>query len=498
MAAAARYAFALFLVASATVVSVIVDQAVQTPNLALIFVLPVVIAAVSVGWGPAIVAAVVGVLAVNFFLIPPRYSLDVASPANVWGLVLLLLTAAIVSTVAAQARRRAMEAWAAADQALALQAMARAMTGALDREAIARAAAEALGRLFKSPAVVLIEADGELTLAGASSGAGLGEADQDAARWVAASRLPARGQAYPAESASFDFWPVLTPLRRQCVIGVRLSDRDEDRPSAPEQMIEIVGGYLAVAIDRDEYARQALESRVHSAGERLKADLLAAVSHDLKTPLSTILLTLQSLRRFASSHDAATQADLLALAEAETARLSGLVGKLLDMSRIEAGAVAPAPRPVAPDALVKAALERAAGALAGHRIFNEVDASAPLLNVDASLFEAALGNVLENAGKYSPPGSDVVIRSGAEGEEGWIEVLDSGPGFGGEIEPLFEKFARGEAGDGRPPGTGLGLSIARAFMEAQGGGVQAENRPRGQGARVRLWASLAPPGQAAA
>jgi two-component system sensor histidine kinase KdpD len=256
-------------------------------------------------------------------------------------------------------------------------------------------------------------------------------------------------------------------------------------------MVEIVGGYLAVALDREAYAAQVLESRVEVASERLKADLLAAVSHDLKTPLSTVLFTLQSLKKFDAKHDAATRAELLTLAETETARLSTMVGNLLDMNRLDAGAVVVRTAAVEPAELAAEALRSAAVALAGRQVHNEVRADGAALQVDASLFETALANVLENAGKYAPPGSAIWIRSGEAAGAGWIEVQDEGPGFPQPIEPMFEKFSRGVSGDGRPPGTGLGLSIARGFLEAQGGRVEAENLADGKGARVRLSAPLA-------
>ena len=493
-----RYCLSVLMVAAASVVAVVFDQAVHIPNLSLIFVLPVVIVAVSFGWKPAMAAACLAVVADNFFLIEPRFTLGVADPANVWALGLLLVVAAIASTVAAQSRRRALEAIRAADQATALQAMARAMTGAVDREAIAHAAAQALYRLFAATALILIEEAGELSLAASTGGVRLSAADAEAARWVVSSRLPTRAGAYPADGATFDFWPVITPQRRQCVIGVRFSDCEDGRPEAAERMVEIVGGYLSVAVERDDYARQALEQRVHTTSERLKSDLLAAVSHDLKTPLSTILLTLQSLRKFAGAHDEAARAELLALAERETARLSGLVGKLLDMSRIDAGAVSPALVRASPADLAAAALERVAPALADRIVANQTSERAPALMADPLLFETALAAVLENAAKYSAPGSAITVRSGSDDVAGWLEVLDTGPGFAGSAEPLFEKFARGAEGDGRPPGTGLGLAIARGFLEAQGGGVTAENRRDHRGARVRLWLPLADPGRVAA
>jgi two-component system sensor histidine kinase KdpD len=244
-----------------------------------------------------------------------------------------------------------------------------------------------------------------------------------------------------------------------------------------------------------------METRVEMAGERLKADLLSAVSHDLKTPLSTILVTLQSLQKF-PRRDAAGRAELLSLAEKETARLSGLVSNLLDMSRLDAGAVVVAATPLSPAALLARARERAAQALAGRTFTDEVDPAAPALLADPGLTETALANVLENAGKYAPAGSAIRVRFTVRGAEGVLEVADEGPGFEGAVEPLFEKFTRGVQGDGRPPGTGLGLSIVRGFLQAQGGRVEADNRTDGpdgerRGASVRLILPLAPAATAA-
>ena len=154
---AAAYALSLALVAAATLAAVLVDHVQPAPNLSLIFVLPVVIAAVSFGWGPAIAAAVLGALAFNFFLIAPRYSLGIADPANLWALILLLITAGIVSGVASHSRRRAVEALRAVEQATALQTLARTLVGATGREGVTKAAAQALYQLFGAPAVVFLQ-----------------------------------------------------------------------------------------------------------------------------------------------------------------------------------------------------------------------------------------------------------------------------------------------------------------------------------------------------
>lgn len=490
------YGAALLAVVAATFAGVLVHTSVSAPNASLVFVLPVVFAAAWFGWGPSLMAAVLGVMAYNFFLIEPRYTFRVADPANVWALLLLLITAAAVSVVAAQSRRRAIATQTAADQAIALQSLARTLVGATTRQAIADCCAEAVSSLFGAPAVVLLEEQQTFTVRGEAGGAKLSSPDEEAARWALAERRATRGGNYPVGESEFDFWPVVTRSRQAAVIGVRLGDPDTGRPEAPERLVEIVEGYLSVALDREAYSHRALERQVQSAGERLKADLLAAVSHDLKTPLSTILFTLQSLRKFDRDHDQKTRVELLAGAEAEAARLNRMVENLLDMSRVEAEAVCVQAAPVEPADLIAKALERAAPALDGRKVVNRADVRAPPLLVDAALFETALANLLENAGKYSPKGSAVRIESGEEDGMGWIEVLDEGPGFDRMPEALFEKFVRGREGDGRPPGTGLGLAIAQSFIAAQGGRIEAANREDGQGARVRLVAPLARAGAA--
>lgn len=488
--AALGYLAALIAVAVATGLAIAVDREIQAPNLSLIFVLPVVFAAATFGWGPSLLAAVGGALAYNFFLIAPRYTFAVEDVANIWALVLLISVAAAVSAMAAQSRRRAILALEAAAQAQALNALARSLVAQTDRAGLASCAAEVLSRLLHAPAVVFVGPAEELEAFGDPGAASLTAADAEAARWSLASRLATRGGAYPVGEASFDFWPVITPQRQEAVIGARLSDRDAVRPENTDDLVATVAGYLSVALDRDAYAAQAVEGQVQVARERVKSDLLAAVSHDLKTPLSTILLTLQSLRTFDAGHDGETRAQLLAAAETETLRLTRMVSDLLDMNRLEAGALAVQRSTIELSAVVSAALERAGSVLQDHQVVR-IDRVAPRVLIDAKLFETALANVLENAGKYAPAGTTITVCVDGDDQQAWVEVLDEGPGFAGPAEPLFEKFARGREGDGRPPGVGLGLSLAKGLLEAQGARIQAADRGDRTGARVRVSAPLA-------
>lgn len=246
---AARYGLALAFVAVATLVAFVVDKLIQAPNLSLVFVLPVVMAAVSFGWGPALAAALAGVLAFDFFFVEPRYSLLVANPTDLWALALLLVIAAVVSSVAAQSRLRALEAREAAVQAEALHDLAHVIIRSPPPAEVARAAAEALARLFNAPAVVLVERDGVLGAPMLAGGATLSPADREAATVALTSQLPTRAETYPVGGASFDFWPVQGAHGRS-VLGVRLGGGDKGRPSDPQRLVEIVGAYLAVSLAR--------------------------------------------------------------------------------------------------------------------------------------------------------------------------------------------------------------------------------------------------------
>ncbi|MBX7250066.1 MAG: DUF4118 domain-containing protein [Caulobacteraceae bacterium] len=489
------YLVAPLLTAVATLAALAAERWVPVAGLGLIYVLPVVIMAVSYGWRSAMAAAVLAVLAFNYFLIEPRFTFRIEDPGNAWVLALLLITAAIVSALAAQSRRRAEVALELASHATAVQGLGRALAATSDRDTILGETAKALAAIAQAPAAVIAFDEGKSIQVLSPAGA-LTPGDAEAARWALGAGCRAKAAAIPMEDAVFDFWPS-GGKHAPAVIGLDLSAGVDGLAPDWERTVQIVGDYLAVALERAYFAEQVLNARVRTESERVKADLLAAVSHDLKTPLSSILVALQSLRRFAGRHDRASRDQLLAVAEAETARLNGLVGNLLDMSRIDADAVAVKPQRTTVMALVKAARLRAAASLDGHPIKVQLAKNLDVI-ADRSLAETALANVLENAGKYSPATTPIEIHATIEDGTVVIAVSDRGPGFPNPAEPLFAKFARGVDSDGRAPGTGLGLAVARGFLLAQGGSIEAASGPGGRGGTVRIRLPQAPSKQAAA
>lgn len=245
------YVVSLALVAAATIVAFVVDHIVQTPNLSLVFVLPVIVAALSYGWGPSLVSALLGVAVFDFLFVEPRLTFEVANPTDIWALALLLMVAAIASTVGAQSRGRALASQRAAEQAEALHDLAHAIIKAAPSQDLIPTAARSLARMFNAPAVILAEKAGKLSPAAASGAASLSPADLEAAQWALANGKPTRAETYPFDQAQFDFWPVLTPANRRLVLGVKFTESPDGRPDAPERLVDLVAGYLAAAPAED-------------------------------------------------------------------------------------------------------------------------------------------------------------------------------------------------------------------------------------------------------
>ena len=244
----AGYALSLMLVVFAAAIAMAAERVVGAPNVTLIFVLPVVVAASAFGWGPALATVVAGALAFDFLFTEPRYSLQIYNPSDMWAAALLLVIAALVSAVAAEGRRRALEAREAAEQAMAVQTLAHAVIERRSRADVLQTAAQALNQAFRAPAVIFLQDGAVFSLAASAGAPQITAAEEEAARWVLTSGTHARAETYPFDRSLFDFWPVAAPGSRSCVLGVGFAAARRGRPASPEQMIDIVAGYVAVAL----------------------------------------------------------------------------------------------------------------------------------------------------------------------------------------------------------------------------------------------------------
>lgn len=248
----ARYGLAALLVAGSTAVAFVVDHLVTAPNLTLVFVLPVIVAASNFGWGPSLATILLSVASFDFFFTRPYFTLQMTEPAEIWAAALLLITAMIVSAVAGQARRRALDAHRAAEQAQALQGLAHVIVAGAPRKAILDAAATALSQIFRAPAVVYAAGDGFLRAEAKAGGAVVSEVENEAAMAALEARTHLQAEAYPNDQSRFDLWPVTPPAVEPFVLGVDFRTSGADRPGEPGRFIEIVGAYLAASLKSDQ------------------------------------------------------------------------------------------------------------------------------------------------------------------------------------------------------------------------------------------------------
>ncbi len=238
-----------------------------------------------------------------------------------------------------------------------------------------------------------------------------------------------------------------------------------------------------MAIERVRLAREMDDARVAAEAERLRGALLTSLSHDLKTPLTSILGAANSLREYGDRFDAQSRAEMIETIEEEAARMARFVGNLLDMTRLESGTVELKRQPADVPDVISTALHRAKGLLADFKVSLDVEPNLPLLELDDMLMEQVLVNLLDNAAKYAPPSSTITIRARRMGGVVRLQVMDEGLGIPeDQLSLIFEKFHRVKGRDHQRAGTGLGLAICRGFVEAMGGTIKAANRADRSGA----------------
>ena len=281
----------------------------------------------------------------------------------------------------------------------------------------------------------------------------------------------------PCPARRWLFVPIRTSRSPVGVIGVLPQKAGRELGASERRLLEAVGNQAAVAIERLTLADDIDQARLGAERERLRSAMLTSVSHDLRTPLASIIGALSSLRSYRDRYDAETRDELLGTALSEAERLDRFVGNLLDMTRLDAGAIAPKREAVDVGDLISTALRRAAPILKDRVIASVVPPGLPPLSLDFVLAEQVLFNLLDNAAKYSPAGGRIEVEARAAGGAVEIVVRDEGPGIPAEaLDRLFHKFYRADAGDRQRAGTGLGLAIAKGFVEAQGGTIAARNR----------------------
>jgi two-component system sensor histidine kinase KdpD len=473
-------------VALALGIGSLVERLIGLQSISLVFLMAVLASAIVWGLWPSLLTGLLSVLAYNYFFIPPLYTFTIADPENVLSLFFFALVAVVVSNLTAATRRQIVSARARAKTTAELYAFSRKVTGIGTLDDLLWATAYQISSMLKLHTVMLLphKQGSSLTIAsGYPPEDLLDNADMAAARWCwEHNHAAGRG----ADTLPGGKWLSLPWLTGRCPLGVTGIVRDEPGPLlTPDELrlLDALADQAAVAIERVSLARGLAETRVLAETERLRAALLTSISHDLRTPLASIIGTVSSLRSYADKYEPRERDELLATLQDEAERLNRFVGNLLDMTRLESGAIDLKLDLVDIAEIVGAALQRAGNVLAHHRIEVEIAPDLPMVRLDSILFEQVLFNLLDNAAKYAPPGSRIDIRARRDGDVVAMDVTDEGPGIPpGDLERIFDKFYRVQAQDRRRAGTGLGLAICRGFIEAQGGHIEARNRRDRSGA----------------
>ena len=478
------YAVALITVLAALGLGKLVQPGFGIETVDLIFLTAVVGVAATYGLYPSLFASIAASLAYNFFFLPPVYTFTIADPRNVAAFGFFLLVAVLVSNLAARVRSQMITARSRARTTEALYSFSRKIAGVTTLDDLLWAASHQIATMLKLDVVFLLPVDGQIAVRAAYPPEDiLGEADLGAAKWAFERNTPAGRGADTLAGAKRLFLPIGTGRSALGVVGLTRERGGSLLTPDERRLLDALLDQTAVAIERVELVRGMDEARVAAEGERLRSALLTSLSHDLKTPLASITGAATSLREYGERFDAKQRNDLVGMIEAEADRLGRFVANLLDMARVQAGAIELEHNAVDIGEVISTALDRCAGLLENHRAVVEVPVDFPMLLLDVVLFEQVLVNLIENAARYAPAESAVTLRVSQMPDRIIIEILDEGPGIPAEeLERVFEKFHRVRERDRRPAGTGLGLAICRGFVEALGGTIRAANRSDRSGA----------------
>lgn len=443
----------------------------ELSNIIMLFLLVVVGVGLRYGSGPAVLAALLGVGLFDFFFVPPRFSFAVSDVEYLVTFVVMLVVAFAIGQLTVRLKAQADAAMQREHRVRRLYDMSRDLSAALMPEQVAEIGARFLAAEFSSKSTLLIADDDDHLQAITSDAAPV---DMGMAQWVFDHDEAAGSGTDTLPGSASLMLPLKAPMRLR---GVLVLEPSWQGLLSPDQLrlLETCASLLAISLERIHYVQVAQESTVQIESERLRNSLLSTISHDLRTPLTSLVGLADTLSL--TKPPPTTQQQEIADAMKQSAqRMGALVNNLLDMARLEAGAVQlnRAWQPL--EEVIGSALASCSPVLAGRRVEVELADDLPLLNLDAVLIERVLVNLLENAAKYTPTGCPIHIIAHRSDGQVVVTVDDEGPGLPkGNETRIFEKFERGTR-EAATPGVGLGLAICRAIIDAHGGGIHAENR----------------------
>ena len=456
------------------------------PNISLVFLAAVLLVAVRSSLGPALACAALSFLAYDFLFIPPNFSLSIQREEDVLTLVFFLLMAALTGNLAARQRRQLQALRETQAQTSQLLDLSRRLTVAADRQAVFNAAGQHLDG-WQDVQVCLLErsADGLLQVASGAAPA-FTDNERAAAQWAWQHGQGAGFGSDTLPHGRWWWWPLAVDEQPLALLGVR--PRDGAPLAAPRRrLLMALAQPLAQALARARLAEQLEAARLHGETEQLRSALLASVSHDLRTPLTAMRGSIDSLLALGDAIAADDRRELLEGTRNEAERLDRYIQNLLDMTRLGHGSLKLARDWVAPTDIVGSALQRLRAVLAPLQVHTEVPAELPLLYVHAALIEQALVNVLENAARFSPVNGRLLMQVSVHNDQLHLAVSDQGPGIPAEDrEKIFDMFYTAARGDRGGQGTGLGLAICQGMIGAHGGRILVGEGIDGQGTCITL------------
>lgn len=463
-----HYAMAGAIVAAVSLVCLPLAGRIDLANIVMLFLLAVIGTAFWLGRGPAVVSTILGVLAFDVLYVPPRFSLAVSDWQYLITFAVMLFAGLLTGQLTARLRFQNRVTQSRERRAMVLFETARELSSAMSAEQIAVAGAQAMQQAFAARSQLwILDFDEQLYPHPPEPWS-----DAAVARWALEKQQPAGAgtQSLPAQPALY--LPLLAPMRCRGVLAVQLERPQLLKIPEQQRLLDTFARLIALALERVHYTTVAREALVRMESERLRNTLLHAVSHDLRTPLTALRGSAERLA--ASQPQLSAEQHTLALALAgEAQRLTRLVENLLQMARLESGEIQLKRSWWPLEEVVGAALRARQDALSGHRVQLDMPAGEALVEADPVLIEQVLCNLLENAAKYSPPGTTILLRARVGDAALRLDIADQGPGLpAGGAERLFAKFVRGSS-ESPVPGIGLGLAIVRSIVAAHGGTISA-------------------------
>lgn len=475
------YLWSALSVALLTLLAKALQPWVGYPSIDLFYLVPVILAATLFGLWPGIATGVASGFVYNFFFLPPLYTFAIHDPQDVITATVLVLVAVVTSQLAGRVRAQAQSGEQSARESAAIASFVSTLGALSDEGETARTICSGIAEFFGVDAIILSRDDGGFGVAASTPGSSALELnDMAAAECAFQGGEPAGRGTASASMSEWQFWPLKGGLGTIAVLGVSSADASEPIPPNRSQMFASVVDRAARAYERLRVEAEARHVTALRERDHLRATLLSSIGHDLRTPLTAVTAAAEALVGDVQNEE------LVSTIRSEARRLSRFFDDLIDVTRIETGALAPKVEAVDLTDAVAAALEDLKLTLGGRRIRLDVPTNLPLVRTDPNLLHHILINLLDNAAKFSPAGSEIAL-SGRPVDEGVeLSISDAGPGLpAGREAIVFDTFTRLEGSD-RTGGTGLGLAIVKGFAEAMGLSVDAANRHDIQGARFSL------------